>query len=487
MVEYFTSLIKSSLVYGLGSVISSLIGFFLLPVYTRYLTPGDYGVLETLTTTTTVLTIILIFGMDTSQFRFTFDSEDPQQRRQVTATANVFIWGLTLIIVTVLLLAGSFISRILFGTTDYTLVLDIGFISAGIAAVSKIPINIFRINNQPTKYLIVAVFQILLTIALCIFFVVGLKKGVFGVITGTLIASVVSALLSFYLVRDHLSFSPSYKLLKEMLRFATPTIPANISLWILPMANRYFILSYNGTVELGLFSMGNRFASIISLAIGAFTMAWPQAAFSVMNRKDSQKIYARTLTYFVFAGCIIVLILSLFGKELLILMTTQGFFDAEKIIPILAMAYLFSGCFSIFLIGMFLVKKNTLVFPVTVVAAILSLILNIILIPRLGMMGAAWVTLISYLVMALFCWQAANRVYHVDYEWKYLGTILAMTVAVIFLNRFLVFDVLYFSIIFKLSLIVIISISLLYIIKFPMKETIFYVKNIYKKTKVPSL
>lgn len=469
MLEFFRNLIRGSFIYGLGAVGGSIVGFFLLPVYTRFLTPSDYGILEILVTTTSVLTIFLIFGMDNSLFRFSFDSKDKEYQNCVLATTNVFLWGLAIFVTTILVLNAGFFSQLLFHQRNYAILLNIAFLAATMAAIYKIPMSIFRINNEPTKYTVISVVQILLTASFCIFFVVALKKGVLGIMSGGLIAAVVAALVAYYLTRHRISLSFSFDLLKSMLKYAIPVIPAGLALWILNLSDRYFLLIFSTTRELGLYAIGARFASVVGLAIVAFSLAWPQAAFSVLDQDTKNKLYARTLTYFVFAGCSIALVLSLFSSELVSLMTTEAFFQAAGVIPILALGSVLSGCYTIFALGMHITKKMGMIFWVTAIPAGLNLVLNYFLIPPYGMMGAAWATLISYLLMAFLSWRASERVYHIKYEWGSIGKIVSVMLAILVIGRLITFDQLYYLIPTKLGL-VILYFLILYLIKFPSKE-----------------
>ena len=452
MAEFFKNLFKSSLVYGLGAIAGPIVAFFLLPVYTRYLTPSDYGILETLVTTTSILSIFLIFGMDNSLFRFSFDSEDQMEQRRVLATSGVFLWTLAFSVTAALISKAGFFSELMFHDKSYATLLIISFLSAAVVSIHKVPMTIFRIYGEPTKYAIISIALTLLTALFCVLFVVSFKKGVLGVMTGTLIAAVIAASVAHYLIRARLSFDISFALLMRMLRFATPVIPAGLSLWILGLSDRYFLIAYGTTREVGLYSIGAKFASIVGLGIMAFRLAWPQSAYSILNQENRDKLYARTLTYFIAAACSVVLVISLFANELLILMTTEQFYAGAKVIPLLALGLVFDGAYTIFAIGMGVTKKNAMIFPVTAIPAGINLILNYLLIPNYGMMGAAWATLVSYVIMAFLSWLASERVYHVNYEWSRLGKILSVTVGILLMSRIVTFENPYYSVPGKIGL-----------------------------------
>lgn len=470
MLEFFRNLTRSSLIYGLGAAMGPIVGFFLLPIYTRYLTPSDYGILETLGTTTSIVTIFIIFGMDSSLFRFYFDSKDSHDQKRVLGTTTIFLWALAILVTAGLAANAGSVSQLLFRQSGLGRILDVAFVSAAVAATLKIPMLVFRIQNQPARYATISLVQTLLTASLCIFFVVGLKAGVFGIMVGTFIAATVTTLAAYYLVRGEMGFGFSFDLLRGMLAYSAPVLLAGLALWVSNLSDRYFLLAYSTTTELGLYSIGNKFASAAGLAISAFTLAWPQAAFSVLDQDQEgrNRLYSRALTYFVFASCSIVLVLSLFGDQLVALMTTQEFFGGAKVIPILGLALVFSGCYTIFAIGLNITKRMGRLLAVSGIPAVLNLVLNYLLIPPYGMMGAAWSTLASYLLMALLSWRASERVYHIDYEWRKIGEIFCVMLLVLAASKFVVVEQLYYSILIELGLFGV-YLLVLYLMKIPGK------------------
>lgn len=452
MQRFFEKLFKSSLIYGVGAIASPIVGFFLLPLYTRYLTPSDYGILETLVATTSILSIFIIFGMDNSLFRFSFDSSNINEQNRVLNTTGVFIWGFSAITIAILIFAAKPLTGAFFKDQQYYSLLIIAFLTAGITAIQKIPLSVFRINNQAARYALLMIGQILITTILCIAFVAGLNLGVRGVIFGTLISITFLTFIAYLFITSRIKFNFSLFLFKKMIRYSAPVVPAGLALWVLSLSDRYFLIWYSTQAELGLYSIGAKFASIVAIGIAAFRLAWPQAAYSIIKEKNKNTIYARALTYFLFLSSGVTIGISLFGKELVSLMTASDFHEAYSVIPILSLGFVFNGCYTILAIGMGLKKQNFMLFPATVIPAIVNLILNYYLIPDFGMHGAAWATLLSYLLMAGLTWLASERVHHIDYEWKKIIIILAVTAGILLINWYLNIAIIYITILIKLCL-----------------------------------
>jgi len=469
MYKDFKKLFQTSFIYGLGSIGGSIVGFFLLPVYTRFLHPADYGILEILTTTNSIITILLIFGMDNSFARFYFDSQTEEYKKQVISTTAIFLICLAGLVIPILLIGSNFLNGFLFGQNNYTFLLQLVFLLSGLTTFFIVPMLLFRIKREAVKYSVISILNVLLIASLNIFFVVGLRKGVLGIMEGRTIAQIVILLVSYYLIKKDLSFRFSLNLLKEMLRYTIPIIPAGLMLWILSLSDRFFLLKLADPVELGLYSVGIKFASILAIAIGAFNLGYGEFVFSRLYQDDRDKIYSRTFTYFIFVTCLIVLCLSLFSKEVVMLMTTKEYLRASSVIPILGLGLIFNGCYTIFAIGMNITKKMKAIFPITAIPAGLNLFLNYIFIPLYGMIGAAYTTLFSYFLMAILTWYASQKVYPLQYEWKRAGKIFFAMGTIFVISKIIIIDQFLFSLLFKFGLVGLYFL-LLYFIKLPNNE-----------------
>ncbi len=469
MYKDFKKLFQTSFIYGVGSMGGAMVAFFLLPVYTRFLHPADYGVLEILTTTSSIIIIFLTFGMDNAFGRFYFDSQNEEYKKQVLSTTAIFLICLAGLVVPILLVSSNILNKFLFGQNNHIVLLQLAFLLSGFVVVSKVPMLAFRFKRKAVKYSIISILNILLVASLNIFFVVGLRKGVLGIMEGRTIAQIVILLITYYLIRKDLNFNFSLNLLKEMLRYAILLIPYGLMLWILGLSDRYFLLKFADPIEVGLYSVGVRFASVLAIAIVAFNLGYGEFVFSRLNRNDRDKIYCRTFTYYIFVTCLIFLCLSLFAKEVVMLMTTKEYLRASSVIPILGLGFIVDGCCGIFSIGMHITKKIKALFPITLIAAVLNLILNYIFIPLYGMIGAAYTTLISYCLMAILIWYASQKVYAIQYEWKRVGKIFFSMGVIFVVSKIIIIDKMVFSLIFKFGLVGLFFL-LLYFIKFPTNE-----------------
>lgn len=422
---------KHAIIYGLGVAVSQVVGFFLLPLYTRYLTPADYGVLEVLGVTHGILSIIFVMGLSSALFMAYFSYDAEENRKKVVSTTIIFLTATSLCFTLVLIAAASNLSRLLFDSAQYTLYFRVIFLTLFFDAAIIIPLAVFRAREESKRYGIISLARVLVSIGLNIYFIVVLGRGVLGILESGLITA---ALLYCVLVpgiikKAGLRFSK--RDLKGMLGFGLPLIPAGLAVWIMTVSDRYFLQFLSTPTELGLYSLGYKFGMVVQgLIVGPFSLAWAPFLWSVAKEKNAKEIYSSVLTYFVLVGMFVALVLSVLSREVLIVMATPPFYGAYKVIPLIALSYVLYGCYFVFNPGMLIAKKTKYAAPIVGAGAIVNLGLNYLLIPGYGMMGAAVATVISYLLLPIGLFFLSRRYYPIRYEWSRVAKIFLAAVPV---------------------------------------------------------
>lgn len=429
---------QHSIIYGLGVTVTSIVGFFLIPVYTRYLTPADYGTLEILNTTLSVLGIIFVMGLTTALFRSYFFENDPEKKKQVVSTVFLFL-TITSGLLTLLLVSLAGISSSLFlGSREYTSDFRVIFLTLFCNTGIGIGLAVLRAKEEPTRYALVTISQVVMSLTLNIVFVVVLRKGVLGILESNLITAAVLYLALTWTVMRKAGFGFSLDELKRMLAFGLPLVPAGAAIWVLTLSDRYFLQFFSTSSELGLYSLGYKFGMVISaLLVGPFQTAWGPFQFSISKQENARQIYSRVLTYFLLVAMFAALALSVLSKEVIAIMATPQFRGAYKVIPLIALSYVLWGGYYVLAVGFSLEAKTRPLALFTVGAAVLNLILNYLLIPHYGMMGAAGATLACYILLPVFSYLVSQRYYKINYEW---GRVLKIFLAagVIFAGSFFI-------------------------------------------------
>jgi len=433
-------LAKHSAIYGLGGLVSRILAVFLLPLYTRYLTPADYGAVETLVALSAVLVTVLRLGISSAFFRFYFDSRDPARRLLVVRTSFWF----TMVMASAGLAAGLALaeplSRALFATGDRTWLVRAAFVALWAQMNYEQLTSLFRVEERSFQFVNASLANILITVAATVGFVVGLRWGATGVVVGNVTGTlcVYAALLAYR--REQLGLQLDRSLLREMNRFGLPLVPSALALWALNFSDRFFLVKLSGQEEVGLYSLGSRIASAMVLLLTAFRTAWPAFAYSIEDEREARRTYGFVLTYLLLVATWVALALGLLAPWIVRLLATPSFYGASRVVAPLAFAAAALGGYIVIAIGVGRARRTQFNWVVTGAAALVNVGLNMILIPPYGMMGAAVATVAAYVLMfAAMAWWA-QRVYPVPYQWRRVATLAAVGVTLYALGKGLEVD-----------------------------------------------
>ena len=429
----YKNIFKHSAIYGLGNLSTKVVSFILLPVFTRFLLPSDYGIIELLTITSSIIVVILNFGMNTAIFKSYFNYEEEEKKRLVLSTAFFYSIVVTLTFLAILLSQASSFSSMLFGKTAYTPHIRLMLFSAFFSTVMLVPLAVLRAEERSVLYIGFTVTQVTLMLALNIYFVVVLKMGVLGILWGSVISGglVYAGGLLYLLRRIRLEFS--WYELKVMLAFGSPLIAAALANKVLTSADRYLLKYLADLHEVGLYSLGYKISSVMLVfVVQPFALAWPVVMFKLAKKEGAKKIYGNVLTYYVLVASWIALALSIFSREVIAVMAPPVYRDAYRVVPMLTVAALFSGVFYIVNVGLNLEKK-TGYFPFIIGgAAAFNIAANYLLIPKFGMMGASFATALSQILIVAVTFKVSNRFYSVKYDVRRIAKVGATTIALFF-------------------------------------------------------
>ena len=428
-------LARHSAIYGLGAVVSRLIGVLLLPILTRYLTRGDVGAVDTLISLTVVLVIVLRMAISMAFFRFYFDAEDETGRTTVVRTSFWF----TMVMATLGLVVGSVLaselSQLLFATDSKANLVRAAFVLLWAQMNYEQLTSLFRVEERSVPYVIATLANVIITVGATILLVAVWHEGAVGVLvgnfTGTL--AVFAVLLAYRRFQLGLEFDRD--LFRKMQRFGLPLVPSGIALWVIDLSDRFFLVRMKGLAENGLYSVGVRLSTALLLVLIALRTAWPAFAFSIKDDDEAKQTYGFVLTYVLYACCWLSLTISLLAPWLVRLLATPRFYRAAEVVPLLVFGATAFIAFNVMSIGIGRAKKTQFNWVVTGGAALVNIALNLLLIPPYGMVGAAISTLIAYVAMFLGMTVRAQQVFPVPYQWRRIVLTVAAAVALTVLGK----------------------------------------------------
>ncbi len=424
---------KHSAIYGVGGLVQRIVAVLLLPVYTRYLNPSDYGAIEALVALTAVLMALLRAAIQNSFFRFYFDSEDERRRLVVVRTAFWFTMGAATLALGAGLVFAEPISVALFATGEHADLVRAAFVGLWASMNYDQLTALFRVEERSVSYSIASLANVLVTIGITILLVVVLDKGPMGVLVGNF-----SGTLAVYAVlvgyrRAQLGFEFDRSLFRRMTAFGMPFVPSVVALATIDFSDRFFLVKFWDEHELGLYGIGVRISAALLFLLAAFRTAWPAFAFSIRDEDEARRTFAFVLTYVAFAASWAALALGLGSPWLVRLLATPDFYEGSRAVAPLAFAWVAFGGYAVALVSIGRAQRKRSNWLITGSAALVNLVLNLLLIPPYGLMGAAVSTACAYAAMFAGLMWKAQRVYPVPHQWRRftlaIGTAVALTVA----------------------------------------------------------
>jgi O-antigen/teichoic acid export membrane protein len=437
MLAQLQRLARHSAVYGLGGLVSRIVAVFLLPIYTRYLEPADLGAVGVLIALTAVLVTILRGGISSAFFRFYFDSGEPAARRLVLRTSFWFtMTSATAGLVAGVLLAEPIAAALSLGDDGPTLV-RAAFVGLWAQMNYEQLTALFRVEERSGAFLAASLANIAVTVGATVLLVIVYELGALGVIAGNFTGTAVVYLLLLGYRREQLGLQFDRGLFRRMQWFGLPLVPAALALIAVNFSDRFFLAHLSTLAEVGLYEIGVRIASAMVLLLTAFRTAWPAFAYSIEDDEEARRTYAYVLTYLVALATWVALALGLLAPWLVRLLTTPDFHAGERVVGPLAFASAIFAGYVVVAIGVGRARRTQFNWAITGVAALVNVALNLALIPRYGMMGAAVATIAAYALLFLSMAWWANRVFPMPYQVRRVATALGAGVALLVLGRML--------------------------------------------------
>ncbi len=419
-------------IYGTSTIVGRFLNFLLVPFYTNVLQPGDYGIVTYVYSLIAFVNVLYAYGMESAFFKYASTGE-LGSKRETFSTAWLSLLGTTVVFSIVLFFLTSPLGDLLNIPAQHSSIL---LFSTGMLAfdtLAIIPFAHLRMEHRAKQFALLKVINIALNVGMNVVLLVGFHGGLEGIFISGCTASVVTFLLLLPTVARMLRGGVKGTLLGALLRFGLPSIPAGLASMAVQVIDRPILRALTDDATVGIYQANYRLGIFMMLVVQMYDYAWRPFYFAVAQEKNAKELFARVLTYFLFLMAVAVLILtffvgdlaklSLFGRHLI----HPSYWSGLPLVPIVLFGYLFLGIYTNVSAGIYIEKKTGTLPFITLLAAAVNVGANYLLIPSMGMIGAAWATFLAYAAMAAAGFVAAQRVYPIRYEWGRLGKIAAAT------------------------------------------------------------
>jgi O-antigen/teichoic acid export membrane protein len=418
---YLKRLVSSLAAYQVADVISKLMAVLLLPVYTRYISPSGYGVVELLANGVIFISIVVRFGIIEAFLRYYFSDEDQERRDALARKAIVFLLVATTVLSGALAAAAAPLSKLVLGHRD-TLTFLVAVLGLWTFTNLELTYALLRVDERLRAYATASLTNVALTIAASIVLVVGLGDGARGLLLANYGASAVVLVALWWTMRERLKPKPiSAEPLRLLMRFGLPTVPAEASVYALSLVDRFYIYHGKSPALAGLYSIAVRLAGAVALIVRAFQYAWPPLAYSVTDDREAARLYGLVTTYYALVAGSVVTALTLLGRWIVRVLAAHSFFGAYRALPWVALGWALYGLWVVFLVIAGRAKVTTRNFPSALAGLAANIVLIILLVPPLGIAGAGIALCGAYVVMLGVMHALTRRAFAAQFEWRRLA------------------------------------------------------------------
>jgi len=413
------SLGKQTIIYGLGDALYKAVAFFLLPVYLKYLSPAEYGTLESLMVTRGLVITLVAMGLPAAVFRFYYRARDEDDRKTIVSTIFFISLFAQIIAPLLFLWKNEFISTLILKSPEYGFFVAILAVNIFLSSFRGIPLALFRAKERALAYTSFNFTISIVTLLMNIFFVAYMGKGVLGVLLGNLCGGAAGLIIILPTIFREIKFKIDKHLLSSILAFSVPLALAILPRTIIFMSDRYFIVRLGSLHDLGIYALAYKFGSIMMVfVIMPFMLAWGPFVFSKEREDNAKYIYSMATKYFVMISLAFVVIISIIQADIIKVLTKNTtYYGAIEIVPILCYAFFFFGFSNVIRgVGVRISGKTYYTTAIMVIGLCINIIMNFILIRQFGISGAAYSLLITFIVIFILSYIFSMKLYPVDHE-----------------------------------------------------------------------
>jgi O-antigen/teichoic acid export membrane protein len=453
MLSKIKQLTTETAIYGISTILGRFLNFILIPFYTNVLKTASYGIVTNLFAYIAFFNVIYIYGLESAYFKYASTLEIGNKKENFS-TPFLSIFLTSSIFTVILFIFHSEIGSLISIPSKYNSIIKYSAWILFFDALCVVPFAALRLDTKAKKFALIKLINIIVNVVLNLFLVLVVKKGIEGIFISAFIASLVTFILLIPTIVEKFVFKFPGKLYVALLKFGLPYIPSGLSVMIIQVINRPMLEKMTDYETVGIFQAGYRLGIFMMLVVSMFEYAWRPFFLSNAKEPNAKEIYSRVLTYFTLFAGFIFLTVSIFIEDIVkIPLPNRGYLIGKAywgglvVVPIILLGYLFNGFYMNFIVGVYIEKKTKYLPLVTGLGAIANVVFNLILIPPFSMLGAAYATLISYIIMAFGMYVLNQKFYHIKYEYSRLLTIAIIT-GIIFSIYLLINDK--FSVIFEL-------------------------------------
>jgi len=429
----YRSLFSDVAVYSFGNLLIKGLSLISAPIFTRLFDPAQYGAWSYINVMVALMTGIMLLGGDSAYTRYFFQCENEEEKKTLTVTWFTFLAIWSVVALAAILPFSATLSAWMMGGEGYRTAWVIGLASAPLAMMNLILAQALRNTFRARAFALFNVATAVLTIGLAVFFVTVFEMGVAGAVLGAAAASLLIIPLRLWSVRGLLSPRFSLALVKKLLLFGLPLVPMNIAFWLFSNGDRLMLARLAGLEDVGLYSIAASMAAVLMVLQNAVGQSWQPHGIKVYeeNRELAAAVFRRTMIYLLAGAGFVITGFTALAQEVLFLLVPPAYYAAYSVIPFLAAGFLFFTSAHVSVVAILVKNKTVYIMFACWLVAGLNLLLNRLLIPLFGMVGAGVATGLAYMLFAAGYAFISRKLWPVDYPRQVTTALLAIPLAAI--------------------------------------------------------
>jgi len=440
--QHIKKIFSHSLIYGVGNVINRFLGFLLLPVYTHYFAPSEFGIYSLVYAFWFFAAVFYLYGMETSFQKFCVEAKTFEDRRNYYSSTILLIFITSVCFSLLIFSLSRVFSNLLTGNEgNYNLIRILAILMV-VDALSRFNMILLNAEQRSKVYTYINISGVIVNIFFNILFIIILHYGIESIFYSFIISYTYIFIISFLFCIKYFHLKISKDKLNILTSFGFKFILYGIFMISLDFIDRFFLGYYKGEAEVGIYSACYRIGMVMNLLISGFRTAWIPFFLNLKNEENNKLIFSKIFSLFFYTGLFVFLVVALFGNEIVrfkignFSVLDKAYWGGMIILPYILFSYLIFGLYTNIYIASYYSNKIGFLIISSAVGCISNVLLNIILIPRYSLYGAAISTLISYLLMFSTLYYFSQQIYFIKYEWKRIIITFTLTLFLYLFNSY---------------------------------------------------
>lgn len=448
-----SKLLKNTGFYTFGMLFPKVAQFILLPVYTRYMNPSDFGILGNMQVINSILVLLFTFSLNKAIYRLYHDFTNETEKRNYLGTIFIGVTISTIVLTGILFILSDPVGSI-YKSIPFYPYFSLTLSAMAVQSFFLVPKTSYFVKEKAGMFVTLSILEFLGKNAFIVVFVVFWEKGVIGYLQGQLIGNLVLLPVFLFLGWKQMNINFNKSLFIKSFRYSFPLLPMALSGWVMQSVDRIFIERYFDTHEVGIYTLGYKIAMLAFIFINSFYKAYNPFYFKTAskNRNVSIPKLKKTNTLYLIVVFLTCSLIVLFAKEAISILFDERYYEAYHIVTIVGIGMIFGRSSGIFTLSIYQSKKTSYILIVFLIGAAVNIGLNFIFVPKYGAYGAAWATMFTFILRLFLMYYSARKCFYPSFNKTIivplLLLLLTLNIGFYFSNLEMVF-----SIVFKVILV----------------------------------